>query len=133
VVDTGALVGPSDYAGGAPGIDQLSAMPSLHVGWALIVGGGIIYASRRRWRWLAAAYPMVTIWVVVITGNHYEADGIVAAALVVTATAVVAAVRRRQSREGRQSRRWVPPVARPPTGVSHMDGAHRTTEKELIT
>jgi len=39
VIDTGALIGPSDYANGAPGIDQLSAMPSLHVGWALIVAG----------------------------------------------------------------------------------------------
>ena len=60
IVDTGALVGPSDYAGGAPGIDQLSAMPSLHVAWALIVAGAVIWASRRRCRWLALLYPVAT-------------------------------------------------------------------------
>jgi PAP2 superfamily len=92
IVDTGALVGPSDYAGGAPGIDQLSAMPSVHVAWALIVAGAIVWASRNRYRWLAVLYPAMTILVVVVTGNHYWADAIVAAALCALATYVVVKV-----------------------------------------
>ena len=95
VVDTGALIGPSTYAGGAPGVDQLSAMPSLHVGWALLVGGGVGWASTSRWRVLALAYPAVTSWVVVVTGNHYEADGIVAAGICAAAVALVAVTGRR--------------------------------------
>jgi PAP2 superfamily len=82
LVDTGHLIGPSVYPSAvAPGLDQLSAMPSLHVGWAIIVAGAVVYALRSPWRWLAVLYPAGTAWVVVVTGNHYWADGIVAAGL----------------------------------------------------
>jgi hypothetical protein len=101
IVDTGALVGPTDYAGGAPGIDQLSAMPSLHVGWALIIGGAVVWASRSRYRWLALAYPALTMLVVVLTGNHYWADGIVAAALCAVAVCVSAQAYGRPGRRAR--------------------------------
>jgi hypothetical protein len=99
VVDTGALIGPNDYSGGAPGIDQFSAMPSMHVAWALIVGGTIVWVSHSRYRWLALLYPALTIVVVVVTGNHYWADAIVAAAICVLAALVVSRVygRHRQS------------------------------------
>ncbi len=89
IVDTGALIGPSTYAGGAPGIDQLSAMPSMHVAWALIVGGAIVWVAKSRFRWLALLYPVATVVVVVLTGNHYWADGIAAAALCVLAAQIV--------------------------------------------
>ena len=96
LVDTGHVVGPSVYpASVAPGLDQLSAMPSLHVGWAIIVAGSIIYALRTPWRWLAVGYPALTWLVVVVTGNHYWADGIVAALLCALAFAVVTLGRRR--------------------------------------
>jgi hypothetical protein len=113
LVDTGHVIGPSVYpASVGTGLDQLSAMPSLHVGWAVVVAGAIIYALHSRWRWLAAAYPAFTWWVVVVTGNHYWSDGLVA--LVVTALATLSVswvmasrgrrvVRRRASgRDGRQ-------------------------------
>ena len=89
VLDTGALIGPSTYAGGAPGIDQLSAMPSMHVAWALIVGGAVVWVSKSRYRWLALLYPVATVVVVVLTGNHYWADAIVAAAMCVLAAQLV--------------------------------------------
>ena len=57
-------------------------MPSVHVGWALIVAVAVITVSRRRWRWLVAGYPMLTLLVVVVTANHFVLDGIVAGALV---------------------------------------------------
>lgn len=89
IVDTGALIGPSTYAGGAPGIDQLSAMPSMHVAWALIVGGAVVWVAKSRFRWLALLYPVATVVVVVLTGNHYWADGIAAAALCFLAAQIV--------------------------------------------
>ena len=96
IVDTGHLVGPSVYPPTvAPGLDQLSAMPSLHIGWAIIVAGSAIYALRSRWRWSAVAYPTLTSVVVVITGNHYWLDGIVAVGLCAAALAGVTLVRRR--------------------------------------
>jgi len=89
VVDTGHLIGPSVYSSTvAPGLDQLSAMPSLHVGWALVVAGAVVYAVRTPWRWLAWLYPALTGWVVVVTGNHYWADGL--AELVICGFALLA-------------------------------------------
>jgi PAP2 superfamily len=90
IVDTAAVVGPSVYSRGAPGMDQLAAMPSLHVGWALIVGGSIVWVTRHRWRWLALGYPALTMFTVVATGNHFWADGIAAAGLCALAAVLTA-------------------------------------------
>ncbi|WBB68261.1 phosphatase PAP2 family protein [Micromonospora sp. WMMD812] len=83
VLDTGRVVGPSAY--GDPATDTLSnqyaAMPSLHVGWAMVVAIVLIAAGRTRWRWLWLLHPLLTLTVVVITGNHYWLDAVVALAL----------------------------------------------------
>jgi hypothetical protein len=84
LVDTAAVYGPSVY--GPPQSDTLSnqyaAMPSLHVGWALVIAAGLIHATRTHWRWLWLAHPVLTMLVVAGTANHYWLDGIVAATLV---------------------------------------------------
>ncbi len=79
LIDTAVLYGQSVYGGG---FDQFSAMPSVHVGWAVIVAVAIVGASRSRWRWLAVLYPVLTTLVVVVTANHYWLDGVVAGLLV---------------------------------------------------
>jgi len=84
MVDTAVQYGQSVYAwSGGFDADEFSAMPSVHVGWAIIVAIAVITVSRRRWRWLAAAYPVLTLLVVVVTANHFWLDGIVAGFLVV--------------------------------------------------
>jgi hypothetical protein len=83
MIDTGVHYGQSVYgsvAGFNP--DQLSAMPSVHVGWALIVALAVIRAGRGRWRWLALGYPALTTLVVVVTANHFWFDAIAAVLLV---------------------------------------------------
>ncbi len=77
IVDTGLLYNQSVYSNGLP-IDQLSAMPSLHVAWAVLVGYYAWRISPSRWRYLGPAHSVVTILVVVATGNHWWLDGIVA-------------------------------------------------------
>jgi hypothetical protein len=79
-VDLAARYGQSVY--GAGGIDELSAMPSVHVGWAVLIGLTAVRVSRSRWRWLVLAHPIMTIVVVVATANHFWLDGIVAVALI---------------------------------------------------
>jgi hypothetical protein len=79
LVDTAMLYGQSVYA---TGFDEFSAMPSVHVGWSIIVAVAVITASGSRWRWLAVLYPMLTTLVVVVTANHYWLDGVVAGLLV---------------------------------------------------
>ena len=84
MVDTAVQYGQSVYAwNGGFDADEFSAMPSVHVGWALIVAIAVITVSRSRWRWLAAAYPLLTLLVVVVTANHFWLDGIAAGLLVV--------------------------------------------------
>lgn len=83
-VDTAEQYGQSVYATfGAVGADQLSAMPSVHVGWAVLVAGTAIAVSRSPWRWAVAAHPVITVFVVTATANHFWLDGIVAVALLV--------------------------------------------------
>ncbi|WP_433119464.1 phosphatase PAP2 family protein [Micromonospora sp. CA-246542] len=83
MVDTGSRYGPSVY--GPPDTDALSnqyaAMPSLHVGWALAVAVALVAVTRGRLRWLWLTHPLVTMLVVVATGNHYWLDAVVAAAM----------------------------------------------------
>jgi hypothetical protein len=82
IADTPALFGQTVYpAFGKSGPAQLSAMPSVHVAWAAIIGVSIVVASTRRWRWIALAHPFVTMTVVVVTGNHYWLDGVVGVAV----------------------------------------------------
>jgi PAP2 superfamily len=61
--------------------DQLSSVPSVHIGWAVIVAAAIIAVSRSRWRWLAVLHPLITLYVVVVTANHYWLDGVAAVLL----------------------------------------------------
>ena len=81
-VDTGIAYNQSVYSNGLP-IDQLSAMPSVHVAWAVIVGFYTWRISRSRWRVLGPVHAVLTILFVVITGNHWWLDGIVAVAILV--------------------------------------------------
>jgi hypothetical protein len=70
--------------------NELAAMPSLHVGWAVWCAAVVLLCSRRPWvRVLAVAYPVVTTLVVVATANHYLLDA-VAGVAVIAAGAVVA-------------------------------------------
>lgn len=89
MVDTAVRYGQSVY-GSVAGFnaDQLSAMPSVHVGWALLAALVIIEVSRSRWRWLALGYPVLTLLAVVVTANHYWMDGIAAALLLALALIV---------------------------------------------
>ena len=79
-VDTASLFGPDPYALGiAKAANELAAMPSMHVGWALLIAMAVISVSSSRWRW--AILALITTGVVVVTANHYWTDVIAGAAL----------------------------------------------------
>uniref|UniRef100_A0AAU2VJW0 Phosphatase PAP2 family protein n=1 Tax=Streptomyces sp. NBC_00008 TaxID=2903610 RepID=A0AAU2VJW0_9ACTN len=92
LVDTGQVYGPTVY-GATPATDsmanQFAAMPSLHFGWAVMVGVGLVVATRSRWRWLWLLHPAITLFVIVGTANHYWLDSIVVAALLSVALAAL--------------------------------------------
>jgi hypothetical protein len=74
--------------------DQLAAMPSMHLAWAVwcslvvwrLAGDG---AWRRAALILGIAYPLSTAWVVMATANHYLMDVLAGTATTVVAVAVV--------------------------------------------
>jgi hypothetical protein len=81
-VDTALLYNQSVYGAGGSGLsNQLAAMPSVHVAWSVLVATAVVLTSTSRWRWAVIAHPVVTIWAVVATGNHWWLDGIVAIAV----------------------------------------------------
>ncbi len=85
-VDSGHLYGQSVYTAVGTGVsDQLSAMPSLHVGWAVLVGLAAVLISSSRWRWLVLAHPVLTVVVVAATANHWWLDGVVAVVILALA------------------------------------------------
>jgi len=55
--------------------NPLAAVPSLHFGYALIVGVSLAVLAERRWvRVLGAAYPAFMLFDIVATGNHFLFD-----------------------------------------------------------
>lgn len=79
-VDAGLKYGLSVYGRGGSGIsNELAAMPSLHYGWALLVGIVAVTISTSKWRWLVLVHTVLTVLSVTITANHWWMDGGVAA------------------------------------------------------
>jgi len=63
--------------------NQVAAMPSMHVGWAVWVSVVLAVLVRRRWAKVAVwGYAATTTFVVVLTGNHWVLDAVAGAALV---------------------------------------------------
>ena len=57
--------------------NQFAAMPSLHCGWAFWGFVALLPRVRSWWaRTLVVLYPILTVYVVVITANHYLLDAV---------------------------------------------------------
>jgi hypothetical protein len=57
--------------------NQYAAMPSMHIGWSLWVAIVLVRLGKRPWvRVLGALYPLVTLFVIVGTANHYVLDAV---------------------------------------------------------
>jgi hypothetical protein len=87
--------------------NELAAMPSMHVGWALWVAISVVVATRGRWRHLAWLYPLTTAAVVVATANHWLLDAVAGAAIVAMAFVACSMVGRRRGRAADEPRTWV--------------------------
>jgi hypothetical protein len=66
--------------------NPFAAVPSMHVGYAVIVGASLIrYGRRPALRAVGILYPMLVVLVIVATGNHFLFDAV--AGLIVAAVA----------------------------------------------
>ncbi len=81
------VLGTGTLNGTPIGYNPFSAMPSLHVAWALIVGACLLLIAHNPLvRILGVIYPAVMIFVVVITANHFLLDAVGAAVVAGLAT-----------------------------------------------
>lgn len=63
--------------------NQVAAMPSMHVGWAMWVSLVLATLTSRWWlKALAGGYVLATTFVVVVTANHWILDAVAGAAIV---------------------------------------------------
>ncbi len=93
-VDAGLKYGLSVYGSGGSGVsNELAAMPSLHVGWAVLVGIAAVTISSSKWRWLALLHTFFTLASITITANHWWLDGVVAAMVLGVAYVIQRSVR----------------------------------------
>jgi membrane-associated phospholipid phosphatase len=80
-VDTLADYGGGPWSFNSEGManisNQYAAMPSLHIGWSTWCAIGVWPLLRRRWQRVAVfAYPMLTLFCIIVTANHYWIDGL---------------------------------------------------------
>lgn len=129
-VDTLRVQAGIDLQGGSLAglFNAYAAFPSMHVGYAMVVGAGLVTAARRTWvRVAAAVYPLLVTSVIVVTGHHFFLDAVGGAAVVLLATFVAWRAGRAWRRRGaasspaaapspRRSRRTTSPwPCRPPS------------------
>ena len=69
--------------------NQYAAMPSLHVGWNLLMGIAIFTSTRNRFgRAFAVVMPLAMYLATILTANHYIMDGIVGSLVALIGLAV---------------------------------------------
>ena len=86
-------------------VNQYAAMPSLHVGWDLLMGIALFQFLRGWWRSIAVLLPMAMFASVVLTANHYLLDGVVGAGIVLVSLWVVRSLPIRRAAAPRTTRR----------------------------
>ena len=78
--------------------NQYAAMPSLHVGWDLVMGLAIAAASRHvLLRLIAVTLPVAMVITVLCTANHYLVDAIAGATLTTVCWLIAGSARPRRA------------------------------------
>jgi hypothetical protein len=89
-LDTMTTYGPSAYDGTSGAlVNQYAAMPSLHIGLAVMFAVVVCRTGPRPLAVLACLHALTTVAVVTVTANHWLLDGVVAVAQLGVALLVV--------------------------------------------
>jgi hypothetical protein len=84
--------------------NQYAAMPSLHVGWNLLMGIAIFQTTRHLfWKVFAVVMPLAMYLATILTANHFVLDGVVGALVALTGLAIA---RQLANRHGRSISVW---------------------------
>jgi hypothetical protein len=102
-----AGIGIADTVSAATGVDldsplvsglynPYAAVPSMHIGFAVIVAVTLVRLARRPlWRVIGALYPVFVLFMIVATGNHFFFDAAAGAAVAGVAGAAALLLGRR--------------------------------------
>lgn len=72
--------------------NEFSAMPSVHIAWALVAAGMVVWLARPlAIKLIAVMYPFLMLVAVVVTANHFLLDAIAAVFVVLLATGIAVA------------------------------------------
>jgi PAP2 superfamily len=99
IADTVGLAAGHDTGsfGGVLPFNPYAAMPSMHVGWSLLVGIFGVRALRGNpLRWVFALHPVLMAVTVSATGNHYFLDSAAGVVVVLTALAAIRLFNRKE-------------------------------------
>jgi hypothetical protein len=114
--DTGSVAGVR--------FNPYAAMPSMHVGWSILIAIFGFRAARSPWlKAFFAAHPVLMVVTVTATGNHYFIDAIAGTGAVLLGALLVATVRRACGRWNRPSRgdgAEIIPLRRPVSRPEHV-------------
>jgi membrane-associated phospholipid phosphatase len=81
--------------------NQYAAMPSLHVGWNLLMGIAIVRHAGSRWaKIFGVVMPLVMFLATVMTANHYLLDGIVGSMVALAGLAIALMISRPSASSG---------------------------------
>lgn len=104
ISDTVGLSGHDHGSVAGIRFNPYAAMPSMHVGWSILVGVFGFRAAGSRWlKAFFVLHPFLMVITVTATGNHYFVDALGGAAAVLLAVGLVGAVRRVRSRRSDDS------------------------------
>jgi hypothetical protein len=97
--------------------NQYAAMPSMHIGWATWCAFVLVPLLRRRWaKALAVAYPLLTLFCIIVTANHYWIDGL-GGLLGLSVGFVLARIGTRWFEDGYRARHGIAPEAPVPAAA----------------
>jgi hypothetical protein len=114
--------------------NPFAAVPSLHMGYALVVGAALARQARKRvTRMAGLAYPLLVLLVIVATGNHYFFDAFAGALVAAIASALASAITNQSAASAaRPAATTTPPprvTALPVPAVTHI--RHERSEQKL--
>jgi PAP2 superfamily len=108
--------------------NPFAAVPSMHIGYALIVAAALnSFGSTRTIRIAGVLYPVFVLLVIVATGNHFLFDAAAGAVVAAAAYPLASALTRR----GEASATEAPPVFRLPLRPAASAEHRRHAEEDL--
>ncbi|MDZ7727650.1 MAG: phosphatase PAP2 family protein [Dehalococcoidia bacterium] len=95
-------------------VNPYAAMPSLHFGWAMLLGGAVAWVGRRNplLVFVGVAWPVLMFLAIVLTGNHFILDAVAGAIVSLAGLGIAYHLHRAQPALVAWLRRRVPPLDR---------------------